>query len=181
MAIDRFDSKSAAIQDYLLTQPNAGPAQIVAALKNQGIQVSLGLAKVVKYGKGKKRSATGSGVQTDGEATGAQLPAKTKISGSESIRQFIARHPDATPKQIESGLKAEGVVVKLGLINAVKYTKKNKNRTGAGSRRIRGVDGSADSALPSLVARLLAVKKFAESMGGIAELRMMLDLIEQLR
>ncbi len=47
-------SKSQAIRDYLAKNPGTSPKKIVEDLKAQGIDVSLGLANVVKYSSGRK-------------------------------------------------------------------------------------------------------------------------------
>ncbi len=45
----RGANKSQAIRDYLATNPDSGPKQIVADLRKQGTKVSLALASAVKY------------------------------------------------------------------------------------------------------------------------------------
>ncbi|MBS0264226.1 MAG: hypothetical protein JSS02_19975 [Planctomycetes bacterium] len=183
MATEHFGSKSDAIRNYLKSNPGARPSAIVAALQAQGISVSLGLAKVVKYSKARQTSAEIDSASANAEASQNAASPKPAVSGSASIRQYMAEHPQATPRQIEAGLKAAGITVKLGLINAVKYSRRNKQRTGPetheASPPLRG--DPVNPALQPLIARLLAVKQFADSMGGTAQLRMMLDLIEQLR
>ena len=47
-------SKSASIREYLAKNPKANPIRIVEDLKAKGIDVSLGLANVVKYSSGKQ-------------------------------------------------------------------------------------------------------------------------------
>jgi hypothetical protein len=54
----RHGSKSAAIRDYIASNPNAKPKEILSVLKARGIDVSVGLISMVKYAKpkvGKKR------------------------------------------------------------------------------------------------------------------------------
>ncbi len=48
MATAEHGTKSQAIAEYLATNPGASISQIVEGLKEQGIQVSLGLAKAVE-------------------------------------------------------------------------------------------------------------------------------------
>ena len=47
-------SKSALIREYLAQNPDAKPKEVVEGLKARGIDVSLGLANVIKYSSGKK-------------------------------------------------------------------------------------------------------------------------------
>src|SRR5260370_41705833 len=98
MATTEHGTKSQRIADYLAGNPNANVNQIVEGLKEQGVQVSLGLAKVVKYGKKGKRSFSR-------QATRAAAANGKPISGSELISRFIAGHRNAMHKEIELGLK----------------------------------------------------------------------------
>jgi hypothetical protein len=96
--------KSQAIKEYMAANKEANVQQIFDALKEKGIGVILGLVKAVKYGrKGKKVS-----VRKVRRAAGKRMLA---VSGSESIRQFIAKHPGSGPKEIRQGLKKQGVKV----------------------------------------------------------------------
>ncbi len=127
MANGRDGTKSQAIQEYMAANPESSPQQAVEALRQQGIEVSLGLAKVVKYGKYEKgnRNTPAKKPRTRTAAVNGQAV----VTGSESIRQYIAKNPTAGPKAIELGLKAEGVTVSKALVNAVKYGKRRKSGT----------------------------------------------------
>lgn len=57
-------ARSKAVRDYLAANPKDSPQKVVAALKEQGIDISLGLVSVIKYSK--PRSKSGSlGLTTD--------------------------------------------------------------------------------------------------------------------
>lgn len=175
MATAEHGTKSQAIAGYLATNPGAGINQIVEGLKEQGIQVSLGLAKAVKYAKKGKRSSSR-------KAGRAALANAKPVSGSELIRQFIARHPDAMPKAIELGLKQQGVKVSLGLISNVKYGSRKKT----GKRRAMRTPAARIAArkTPSrsvTIEQLLEVKRVADSIGGVVHVRAALDTLDQLR
>ena len=43
--------RSKAVREYLKENPSASPKQVVAALKAQGMKISLGLVSVLKYSK----------------------------------------------------------------------------------------------------------------------------------
>ena len=121
MAMSRAGTKSEAIKEYLAANKDASPKQIVEALKETGVEVSFGLASIIKYKKpGKKKTSSRKSKRT------AAVKSGPAMNRSESIRQFIARNPAAGPKDIEAGLKAEGIKVKLSLISAVKYSKAKK-------------------------------------------------------
>jgi hypothetical protein len=53
----RGANRSQAIRDYLAVNPDAGPKQIVADLRKQGIKVSPALASAVKYKSPTKKTA----------------------------------------------------------------------------------------------------------------------------
>ena len=55
----RDGSKSAAIRDYIASNPNAKPKEILTGLKARGIDVSVGLVSVVKYAKPKSGKKPG--------------------------------------------------------------------------------------------------------------------------
>jgi hypothetical protein len=128
MAKGKLGTKSQAISDYMVANPESTPQQAVEALKQQGIEVSMGLAKVVKYGKYEKRKKKTSAKKAKRTAAVKSGPV---VTGSESIRQYIAKNPTAGPKAIELGLKTKGIKVSKALVNAVKYGQGRK----AGKKR----------------------------------------------
>jgi hypothetical protein len=106
------------------------------------------------------------------------------VSGSESIRQFIAKNRQAGPKDIQAGLAAEGITVKFSLINAVKYS--NRKTAGKKRRASSPVVQAAARKTPSVAAavtfkHLVEVKKLADSMGGADQIRAVLDSLAQLQ
>src|SRR5258707_4734869 len=175
MATTEHGTKSQKIADYLAGNPNANVNQIVEGLKEQGVQVSLGLAKVVKYGKKGKKSSSR-------KARRVAAANEKPVSGSELIRRYIARHRGAMPKEIELGLKQQGVNVSLGLISNVKYGSRKKS----GKRRAIRTPAARIAArkTPSgsvTIEQLLEVKRVADSLGGVIQVRAALDTLEKLR
>jgi len=183
MAKSRAGTKSQAIQEYMAANPEASPQSAVEALKLRGIDVSLGLAKVIKYGKyDKKGRKKASAKKLKKRIAGAE--SKPAVTGSESIRQFIRKNPAAGPKDIQAGLKAEGIRVSKALISAVKYSK--AKRLGKKARRIarRATVHAAARATASTavtIEQLIEVKRFADTFGGADQVRSALDTLEQLR
>ncbi len=181
MAKSRDGSKSQAIQEYLAANKEAMPQQIVDALKEKGIDVSFGLASAIKYKKpGKKKTSA-----RKSKKRIAAVKGEPAVTGSESIRHFIARNPAAGPKDIQAGLKAEGIQVSKHLISAVKYSKA-KRKSGKKARRMarRATVQVAVRKTPSTamtIVQLLEVKKFADLFGGADQVRQALDTLQQLR
>ena len=117
MATGKLGTKSQAIQEYMAANPEASPQQAVEALKQQGIEVSLGLAKVVKYGKyekGKKKPSAKKGKPT------AAVKSQPVVTGSESIRQYLAKNPTAMTKDVVKALHEQGIEVSVSLVDKVK-------------------------------------------------------------
>jgi arginine repressor len=171
--------KSQAISEYLAENKEASPKQIVEALKEKGVEVSFGLASVVKY---RKKGGKNTSAKKSKRTVTAKAKANSGVSMSEAIRQFIAKNPNAGPKDIQAGLKAEGTKVKLGLISAVKYSKAKK---GGKKRRARTpVVHAAARAIPSSAVtfeQLVEVKRLADSLGGADQVRQALDALAQLQ
>jgi arginine repressor len=99
---------------------------------------------------------------------------------SEAIREYLSANPSAGPKDVIAALKEKGVAVTVGLVSNIKYGgKKAKVRRGrrmtvrAAARRT-GRPGSLS------VEQLLSVKQFADSFGGVDQLRQALNMLEQL-
>jgi len=179
MAKSRDGSKSQAIQNYLAANKEAMPKQIVEALKERGVEVSLGLANKVKYGKPGRNKASAKKAKRIAAVRG-----EPALTGSESIRRYIAKNPAAGPKGIEAGLKAEGIRVSKALISAVKYSK--AKRLGRKAKRVarRATVHAAARATPSsavTIDQLIELKQFADSFGGADQVRQALDTLEQLQ
>jgi len=81
----RDGSKSAAIRDYIASNPNAKPKEILTALKASGIDVSVGLVSVVKYAKpksGKKLGRPKKAASTSTDLSADQLLAAKALADS---------------------------------------------------------------------------------------------------
>ena len=97
-------------------------------------------------------------------------------SKSAAVRDYIAAHPNAKPKEIYEALTKQGVKLSLALVNAVKYkTAKSKKRPGRPKRKPAAASTSTVSA-----AELIEAKKLADSLGGIEKAREALELLDKL-
>ena len=107
----------------------------------------------------------------------AKKKTKSSINKSQSIRDYLAKKPKATPKEIIAGLKGKGIVVSEGLVSNVKHTQ-NKPKKKVSVKTV----AARKSAPTSLsVADLVEVKKLADQLGGVKTVRQALDTLEQLR
>ena len=99
---------------------------------------------------------------------------------TKAVREFIAANPAASPKEIVAGLASTGMKIKIGLANSLKYGKRKPGR-----RRKPTVASAARRAHTSNGAvtfdQLIEVKRFADSIGGIEQVRSALEALEMLR
>jgi hypothetical protein len=100
---------------------------------------------------------------------------------TKAARDYLAAHPTASPKEIVAGLAGQGMKIKLGLANSIKYSKRGKKR----GRRDKAPAVHAAARHSSngavTVEQLIEVKKVADSLGGLEQIRAALDALEQLR
>jgi hypothetical protein len=59
MAKVQRGSRSQAIREYLAVKPEAGPKEVISALKAKGVTVTVGLVSNIKYGGKNKKSRRG--------------------------------------------------------------------------------------------------------------------------
>ena len=102
MAKKDAPNKSQAIRDYLTANPGAMPKDVVAALKEQGIDVQANVVSVTKSNMNKKKG----GKKKKGRGRTAGGPNK-----SQAVRDYLAQNPDATAKEIRPALAKDGIKV----------------------------------------------------------------------
>ena len=98
---------------------------------------------------------------------------------TQAVRDYISANPDANPKAIAAGLKFQGLTVKLGLVNSVKYSKRERTRKGRAP--VLHAAARKTSSPVVTVDQLIEVKRLADSLGGIGAVRQAIDMLEQLR
>ena len=114
-------SRSQSIRDYLTAHPNAMPKDVVAALKARGVLVAPGLVGLIKHsmkrGSSKAMRKAGVAAKTVGR------PKAGGVNRSQAVRDYLAAHPNAKPKEILAAMKSKRINVSMSLVNAVKYAK----------------------------------------------------------
>lgn len=95
-------------------------------------------------------------------------PRKHRMTKSDLIRQYIAKHRGQGPKEIHAGMKAEGNKVSMALINFVKYKRPKARRATS--------NGAEKWSLNDLV----AAKQMADKLGGIDKAREALSALAKL-
>lgn len=168
-------SRSKAIRDYLKEHPSASPKEVVAGLKEQGVEVKEGLVGNIKYslkGKSKgRRIRRGSG-------SAVAVSVGRRGSRSQAVRDYLQTNPSAGPAQIVEELKKQGIKISAALASQVKYKKRGRKaprmvRRSLGSARV--ASGGGISATD-----LIQAKKLTDALGGIDNVRKALALLEQL-
>lgn len=87
-----------------------------------------------------------------------------------AVREYLKKNPTAKVKDVVAELAKTGMTVSEGLVNVVKY-KKAKRKKVVERASSEGVD----------IKQLIAVKKLADQIGGLARMRSALSALEQLQ
>src|SRR5579872_3116416 len=171
-------TRSDAIRAYIATNPGAKARQIAAALREQGIDVKENLVHKVMQrdaakaaGKRRKRP----------RATSTSSAPAVRITGTDSIRDYLRRHPGARPRDIRAGLEAEGIKVSQSLVHAIKYRmsqESSRPSVRAAARRARPIKTSPNGSRVT-IEQLFKVKQFVDELGGLAQVRQALDTLDE--
>ena len=89
---------------------------------------------------------------------------------SAAVREFVAKNPTATVKEVVEGIAKTGLNVSEGLVNVLKYKKARKKRV-IKNASTHGVD----------IKQLIAVKKLIDELGGMDQMRFAMTALEQLQ
>lgn len=195
--VKRDGSKSQAIQKYLTENPEANAAAVKAGLAKDGLSVSEGLVNKVKYSKpaGKKSGGRKATVRKTKAPKAAKQtptrrgrPAAGGVNMSDAIREFITANPSASRPEIRDTLQAQGVPVSNSLVNAVFIkVKKGGGKSGKGRfGRPKAAPRAASKVSTSnggdmSASQLINAKQLVDQLGGIANVRAALSLLEQLQ
>jgi hypothetical protein len=98
------------------------------------------------------------------------------VNKSEAIRQALAENPKAGPKDIVALLGEKGIKVAPTLVY---YIKSRSNQAQRKQKRARVAEASAKTAHANPVEVVLRVKNLAREVGGIRNLKMLVDLLAE--
>jgi hypothetical protein len=110
---------------------------------------------------------------------------KSKVNKSQVVRDYLAAHPDAMPKDVRAALAKEGIEVSRVLVSTIK-SKLNKGGTGKKAAKKPATDLVAPPAVEKPTnggITLEQVKKVAHMLsrlGGIQRVTEMLEVIKEL-
>ena len=103
------------------------------------------------------------------------MPSK-RATKDGNINEFLAANPNGGPEALAAALAAQGIELKFGLPSAVKPGRDRRSSRPA----VRAAAQRSASRSSITIEELMEVKKVADSIGGAARLRSVLDTLEQL-
>lgn len=183
MAHEEGTTLSDIIRDYIAQHPEEKTKQIIAGLKQQGVDVSVDLVNKVKYRL--KQAAGGSAVKRARRAKRIKArktsaaPAQGAVTGTQLILNYMKQNRKAKPKEIQAGLAAQGHKVTMSLISAVRARRKARRKAKRMAATAAARTTPASSSLSA--AQLVDVKRLADALGGADAVRSALDTLEELR
>ena len=98
----------------------------------------------------------------------------TPINKSQAIRDFLAGSPTAGTKEVVAGLAEKGIKVAPTLVYFIKSKQRQAKRR---AKRERVAASSRQMASANPVEVILRVKDFARELGGIKNLKILVDLL----
>ncbi len=112
-----------------------------------------------------------------------QTGSETKeVSRSQHIKAYLKKHRNAGPKEVVEALAKQGITVKTGLVSNIKYAATQKGQTKTIRKKLPVKKSSVRSSGGRLSASdLIAAKKFVDSVGGVANAKQAIVLLEELR
>ncbi len=99
-----------------------------------------------------------------------------KVNKSQAVRDFLAVNPDADSKAVIAGLADDGVKVAPTLVYYVRSKLGQERRK---ARRERVAASSRQSGASNPVEVVLRVKDLAREVGGIGNLKQLVDLLAE--
>jgi hypothetical protein len=100
----------------------------------------------------------------------------TPINKSEAVRGFMAANPQASTREIVTALAEKGVKVTSALVYMIKSKAKHAKKR---ARRDRAVESSRGMAAADPVALIRSVRELGERVGGIKNLKRLVDLLAE--
>ena len=98
----------------------------------------------------------------------------TPVNKSQAIRDFLAGNPTADTKAVVAGLAEKGIKVAPTLVYFIKSKQRQAQRR---AKRERVAESSLQSGSKNPVEVVLRVKDLAREVGGIQNLKQLVDLL----
>ena len=98
------------------------------------------------------------------------------VNKSKAVREYIAAHRKAKPRQIVEAMKAQGIVVTANYASNIKSTMKRKKRKGGpGKAAAAATNGVAGRDYLAVIKLLKAAQAFTQQAGGVRHAKQALD------
>jgi hypothetical protein len=98
------------------------------------------------------------------------------VNKSEAIRGFLAANPQASSKEVVAGLAEKGLKVAPTLVY---FIKSKQNQAKRRAKRDRVAESSRKTGSKNPVEIVLRVKDLSREVGGIKNLKMLVDLLAE--
>ena len=122
------------------------------------------------------------------EPKAAAEATSAKVNKSQAVRDYLALHPKATPKDVSAALKDQGLHVSSNYVSIVKFQLKKLKGKGKAKKAEAAADAPAKEKNAAArqardkfsVETLLQAKKISESLGGVEAARQALAALSKL-
>ena len=101
---------------------------------------------------------------------------KAKTNKSDAIREYLAASPKATSKEVVTALAEKGIKVAPSLIYFVKSKASHARQK---ATRATAAEGLRSSGMTNPVELVVRVKDLARDVGGIKQLKQLVDLLAE--
>jgi hypothetical protein len=175
-------NKQQSLADFLTINPNASTNDAIKAMKKLRIDVTAKTVYKVKWmmSKGMLKTAEAPAAT---EAPAAEAPAAEaatgKVSKTQAVKDYLATHRKATPKEISAALKEQGIDVPPTYVSGIKTSLKKKGRRKAEDSETAAAKKPVAEDKISMSA-LLEAKKLAEKLGGVEKAKRAISALAQL-
>lgn len=168
--------KTAAVRDYQSKHPNASASDVVAALKEQGINISQAMVYNIRSNSKKSPAKPG---RKPASAAVSSNGAVEHGGKSQAVRAAVRELGRKTPtKEIIDHLAGKGIEVSVALVAKVKSRMKPGRKSRPATTAVAPAARSNDQ---TTFDHLLAAKELADQLGGTDSLRRTLDILDKLR
>jgi arginine repressor len=162
-------SKSDLTRQYVAKNPGAGPKDIVAGLKAEGVEISAALASKIKYDKSRKGGGKKARLKAGRVTARAASSDSERGNKAEAIRQAAkSLGKKVRPRDIIAMLKEQGIEVSSAQVSTT-LKAMGMRRTRRGRKPASGGTGASHAASrsePITLEDLIAAKKLVNQLGS---------------
>lgn len=134
-------NKSQAIRNCFAANPKAKNQEVIDTLARQGITVTTGLVRTIKFKHNKRQAA-----RKAARSPAAVADKKPELSKTQAVRNYLKAHKKATNKEVVEALAKDGITISTNYVGNIKSTK-NKRR-----RAVRSVVAESGIGIPEVKA-----------------------------